>query len=116
MNLVPVAVVSAFIALDVLTGIAKAFATTGFDSSVMREGFYHKIAELLAIVLAYAVDYGLPTLGVPVDVHLSAVCCIYLSFMEVGSIIENLGKINPDLVGPLNKIFAKLREGENEIK
>ena len=103
-----------FIALDVATGIAKAFATTGFDSSIMRQGFFHKLGEIFAVALSMLADIGLPDIGVPLDVQLSGLCCAYLVLMEIGSIIENIGAINPDLVGPLNKIFAKLRGGNND--
>lgn len=112
MSFCPVFVVLVFIALDVATGIAKAFATTGFDSSIMRQGFFHKLGEIFAVALSMIADIGLPDIGVPLDVQLSGLCCAYLVFMEIGSIIENIGAINPDLVGPLNKIFAKLR-GDN---
>lgn len=109
----PVFVVLVFIALDVVTGIAKAFATTGFDSSIMRQGFFHKLGEIFAVALSLIADIGLPDIGVPLDIQLSGLCCAYLVLMEIGSIIENIGAINPDLVGPLNKIFAKLR-GDND--
>lgn len=116
MVLCPVIVVLVFVVLDIVTGLAKAFATSGFDSSIMREGFFHKLGEVLTVVLAYAVDYGLPQVGVPLDVHVSGLCCVYLALMEVGSIIENIGTINPDLVGPLGKIFAKLRGDNNDLE
>lgn len=110
----PVLVVLVFIALDVVTGIAKAFATTGFDSSIMRQGFFHKLGEILAVALTLIADIGLPEIGVPLDVQLSGMCCVYLVLMEIGSIAENIGAINPDLVGPLNKIFVKLRGDNND--
>lgn len=114
MSFCPVFVVLVFIALDVVTGIAKAFATTGFDSSIMRQGFFHKLGEIFAVALSLIADIGLPDIGVPLDVQLSGICCAYLVLMEIGSIIENIGAINPDLVGPLNKIFAKLRGDNND--
>jgi len=114
MSFCPVLVALVFIALDVVTGIAKAFATTGFDSSIMRQGFFHKLGEIFAVALSMIADIGLPDIGVPLDVQLSGLCCAYLVFMEIGSIIENIGAINPDLVGPLNKIFAKLRGDNND--
>lgn len=109
----PVLVVLVFVVLDIVTGLAKAFATTGFDSSIMRQGFWHKLGEIMAVALAFAADYGLPELGIPLDVHIAGLCCTYLVLMELGSIVENIGKINPELVGPLNKIFAKLRGDNN---
>lgn len=110
----PVFVVVVFIALDVVTGIAKAFATSGFDSSIMRQGFFHKLGEILAVALTLIADTGLPEIGVALDVQLSGMCCVYLVLMEIGSIVENIGAINPDLAGPLNKIFVKLRGGNND--
>ena len=109
MNYVSIVIVLAFICLDVVSGLSKAFATTGFDSSVMRLGFFHKLGELLSMALCVVVDVGLPRLGVPVDVDFSAVCCVYLAAMEIGSILENIGAISPEIRQPLSKIFAKLR-------
>ena len=114
MSICPVLVVLVFIVLDILTGIAKSFATTGFDSSIMRQGFFHKLGEVFAVTLALAADIGLPEIGVPLDVKLSGMCCVYLVLMEIGSIVENIGAINPDLVGPLGNIFAKLKGGNND--
>ena len=113
MIICPVLVVLSFVILDIVTGLAKAFATTGFDSSIMRQGFWHKLGELLAVALTLAVDYGAPEIGLPISVHLTGICCAYLVLMEIGSIVENIGKINPALVGPLSKIFAKLRGDDN---
>ena len=110
----PVFVVLVFIVLDIVTGIAKAFATSGFDSSIMRQGFFHKLGEIFAVTLALVADIGLPEIGIPLDAKLSGLCCIYLVLMEIGSIVENIGAINPELVGPLGKIFAKLKGGTHD--
>lgn len=101
-----------FIALDIVSGLVKAFATTGFDSSTMRQGAYHKIGEVLAVCLMAAADFYLPLVGVTVGVSFSAIGCAYFVAMEIGSVLENIGIINPELVGPLSKIFAKLKGGE----
>lgn len=114
MSFCPVLVVLVFIVLDIVTGIVKAFATSGFDSSIMRQGFFHKLGEVFSVTLALAADIGLPEIGIPLDAHLSGLCCIYLVLMEIGSIVENIGTVNPDLVGPLNNIFAKLRGGNDD--
>ena len=109
MNVYAVLAVLVFIGMDVVSGMVKAFSTTGFDSSVMRLGFYHKLGEVLAVGLLAAADFYLPIVGVNVDVSFSAIGCAYFVLMEIGSIIENIGTINPELVGPLTKIFAKLK-------
>lgn len=111
MNVYAVLAVLVFIGMDVVSGMIKAFSTTGFDSSVMRQGFYHKLGEVLAVGLLAAADFYLPIVGVNVNVSFSAIGCAYFVLMEIGSIIENIGTINPELVGPLTKIFAKLKGG-----
>lgn len=111
MNVNAVLAVLVFIGMDVVSGMVKAFSTTGFDSSVMRQGFYHKLGEVLAVGLLTAADFYLPLVGVNVEVSFSAIGCAYFVLMEIGSIIENIGIINPELVGPLTKIFAKLKGG-----
>lgn len=113
MDLLPVAAVLVFVVLDIVTGVVKSFATTGFDSSIMREGFFHKLGELLAVALCVAVDEFLPRMGVSVNIDFSALCCVYLVMMEIGSVLENLGAVNPQLGAVLSKLFSKLKEGEN---
>ena len=109
MNVYAVLAVLVFIWMDIVSGMLKAFSTTGFDSSVMRQGFYHKLGEVLAVGLLVAADFYLPIVGVNVNVSFSAIGCAYFVLMEIGSVIENIGAINPELMGPLTKIFAKLK-------
>lgn len=109
MNVYAVMAVLVFIGMDVVSGMIKALSTTGFDSSVMRQGFYHKLGEVLAVGLFAVADFYMPIVGINVDVSFSAIGCAYFVLMEIGSIIENIGAINPELVGPLTKIFAKLK-------
>lgn len=109
MNVYVMLAVLVFIWMDIVSGMIKAFSTTGFNSSVMRRGFYHKLGEVLAVVLLAATDFYLPIVGVNVDVSFSVIGSAYLVLMEIGSVIENIGAINPELVGPLTKIFAKLK-------
>jgi len=45
-------VTAGFIALDMLTGIVKAFKEKNFTSSVMREGLFHKCGSIITVVFA----------------------------------------------------------------
>ena len=47
-------VVAASILADIVTGLLKAFYTKSFKSSVMRQGLFHKLGELLAVGILYA--------------------------------------------------------------
>lgn len=114
MSYMSIVIVLVFILLDVVSGLLKAFSTTGFDSSVMRQGFFHKLGELLSVALCVVADESLPRLGVLIDVNFSAMCCTYLVLMEIGSVLENIGAVNPELREPLSKIFAKLKGSDTD--
>lgn len=87
-----------FIILDMLTGIIYAFKSTTFSSSVLREGFFHKVALVVVMVCAILIEcliLHMPTLGFSVPILVPA--CVIIIMMEISSIIENLVKINPNL-------------------
>lgn len=101
-------VVGVFIVADFVTGIVKAVKGKQFSSENMREGLYHKCAELFAMLFTFYIQFALPKVGFTIDFPISAMIVTYISIMEIGSIIENIGIINPQLVGPLSEIFEKI--------
>lgn len=97
-----------FIVFDFATGIAKAAYSKQVSSTVMREGLYHKFAEILVIVLAGGIDVACEHLELGFDTPILAVTCGYIVLMEIASIIENIGAMNPDLANsPVFSIFKK---------
>lgn len=86
------------IAMDYISGIAAAASRGDLQSSKMREGLWHKLGEVGAILLAYLVAEEGHYIGLPyqIDLLIPAVI-IWLSVMEITSIIENLTLLNPDL-------------------
>ena len=105
------AVTCGFIALDMLTGIIKAFKDKAYTSSVMREGLYHKCGSIITIIFAVLVDYAQTLLDLGVNVPITIAVCTYIILMECGSIIENVGKITPDIVPEkMRQYFSKLSE------
>lgn len=109
------AIVGLAILLDVITGLVKAYSKGTFETSTMRVGMWHKVSEIFALVLAYFVQYSLPYLNVDYSIPAVSAVSIYIVIMEIGSCIENVGVVNPQLAKPLSKIFAKLKEdGEND--
>ena len=111
MNVCPVAFVVFFIVLDFVTGIIKAFHNGNFNSSVMREGLFHKLGEILALALVGVAQYAMPYFNISVSLPLLTMFSGYCVLMEIGSVIENIGEINPELTKPLNHLFEKLKEG-----
>lgn len=123
-NIIPGIIACIFLIADVVFGIAQAFANQCFESSKMRHGLWHKFGELGAIVLAYIievsgyfVDFG--AIGFPEDLTIPSVMVVsmYIVFMEIGSIIENLCKITPELkTMPFIKYFVKSQEQNDDKK
>jgi toxin secretion/phage lysis holin len=106
-------VTALFIALDMLTGLVKAFKEKKYTSTVMREGLFHKCGSILLVVFGVLVDYAQSFVDIGVTIPVAVAICSYIILMEIGSIIENLGKINPDIVpSKIKPFFSKLKEGE----
>lgn len=90
-------VVAAAILADIVTGLLKAFYTKSFKSSVMRQGLFHKLGELIAVAILYGAQISLPKIGVDANLPLFTVGCGYCVLMELGSILENLRAFTPGL-------------------
>lgn len=108
----PMIIVAALIVVDFFTGLFYAIYSKTFKSSVMREGGGHKLAELLAMGMLYALEYALPMLGVSLPLPLVSCGAVYLALMEIGSIFENLGKVNPEISAFLNDTLKKIKHEE----
>lgn len=100
-------VIVAAILLDIITGLIKAFYTNTFKSSVMRQGLFHKLGELLAVGILYGAQIALPMIGVDAHLPLFPAGVGYCVLMELGSIIENLRSFTPGL----DTILDKHKEG-----
>lgn len=86
------------ILLDILTGIIKGIKLKKFNSKKLRQGGLNKLTEVLVMVFGYVLQYALPYFKVKVDFNILIFICTYLFFMECVSIVENVGKINPDII------------------
>lgn len=71
-----------------------------------------KLGEILTVVLGLVAQYYLPIIGISLECDVVGFLVTYIVIMEIGSIIENIGQVNPDLVAPLSKMFVKLRKDE----
>ena len=105
-----------FILLDIVTGLVKAFMTKTFTSSAMKQGLWSKCGSMLLIVLGVIGEYGMRYIELGITIPLLATFCSYISLMEIGSIIENIGQIDPRIVPSfIKKYFAKITD-ESEVK
>jgi polar amino acid transport system substrate-binding protein len=98
-----------FIVLDMVTGIVKAFKEKNFASSIMREGLFHKCGSVLCVAFGVLVKYAQHYIDIGIIVPVSLPVCAYIIVMEIGSIIENVCTINPQIMPEkLKGFFSKL--------
>ena len=111
------AIAFAFIVLDFLTGLIKAFASNSFTSTKMREGLFHKVGLILCMILGGLVDFAQSYLDLGVSVPVAGAICVYICLMETTSIIENVCKINPQIVpDKLASLFGGLKDDRTRNK
>lgn len=102
-------ITGAFILLDFITGLIKAFKEKNYCSSIMREGLFHKTGSILVIVFGWLVDYAQTFVDLGVQIPVALSLCAYVILMEIGSIIENVCIINPEIMpDKIKGYFAKL--------
>ena len=84
--------------LDFVSGIVMAVKNKNFNSSIMREGLFNKFGSVCVIACAVLIDWGQTYLDLGFTVPVASAMCSYIVLMEVGSILENVGRINKNLV------------------
>lgn len=99
-----------FILFDIVSGFLKAVKGGEVNSSVLREGLFHKAAEVLALIFATTIEYASPYISLPEGLPLVAATATYLCVMEGISVVENLCAVNP----ALSKLFSKYLEKVNK--
>lgn len=100
------------IALDVITGIIKSIKNKKFESSKIRKGGLNKICEIIILILGLILKNALPHFKVVLNFDVLFVISSYIFFMEIVSIIENIGEINDKLIPPkIKNTFKKLKKG-----
>ncbi len=108
-----------FIVLDFATGLFKAFYKKEFSSKIMRQGLFHKAALMLVLLTAFMIDQAQTFVDLGVNIPVGAGACVYIILMEIGSSMENICQMNPDIMpDKLAQVFggagkkAELRENK----
>jgi toxin secretion/phage lysis holin len=104
-----------FMAIDVFTGVLKAVKNKELNSTKAREGIYKKASFILFIAFGYLADYAMDYVDMGFNLPAAATICTLIIVTEAISVLENLGKINPDLVKLVAPFLSALnkKEGEN---
>lgn len=111
MKIILVALV--FNGLDVITGIIGAIRNgETIKSNKLRDGLFKKVGFIFCYVLGIVINYAETILTLPFSVNLVPVICTYAIVTEVFSIIENISKINPDILPEKIKDLIGYKGGE----
>ena len=97
-SLAPVGVALIFNAVDLITGIIGAVKNKDLESGKMRDGIFKKVGFIICYVLAILLDNFGGVVGIQIGIKLLPIICVYVIMTEVVSIIENINRINPDLL------------------
>jgi len=110
-------------AIDYVTGTIVAFKEKSWSSRVARQGLWKKASSLLAVLVAaltdmllsIAVNYAGIVLPFTYKSLLSPLVLVWYTLTELGSIVENAGRMGAPVPQILKNTLSVLREktGEN---
>lgn len=109
-------IVLGFIAFDVVTGLIKAGYNGNYNSAIMRQGGFHKSMEVMAMAVAYFVEYAIVYINIGVDVPAVPAVTVYICIMELISILENICAVNPQMCALFKPYLDKLKGGSDASK
>ena len=102
-----------FIMLDVISGVAAAYARREIESPKLRQGLWHKAGYIFVLFCSIVVEWAMNN-GMDLGFNLPLVMpiCVWISLMEIVSPLENAARINPDLANIPG--FERLKDVEKE--
>lgn len=86
-----------FSGLDYITGVVGAIMRGSLSSSKMRKGLGHKFAYLVTFFLAWFIDFEMNHINLGFTVAITPLVTTGIALIELSSIIENIGEINPEI-------------------
>lgn len=103
-----------FVITDYITGIIGAIMHGDLSSTKMREGLGHKFTYLCVFFVAWFIDFEMKHIDIGFHSALTPIVTIGIVLIELSSIIENIGKINPELIqADFMKIFVDYNKEHN---
>lgn len=91
------AIVCAFVAMDLVTGIMQAVANKTLDSTKMRSGLWHKCGFIMCVILAALVEWAMQFIDLGFTLPLFVPVCAFIILTEIVSIFENVCQLSPEL-------------------
>lgn len=97
-----------FMVLDIVTGFVQAVVNKNVDSTKMKQGLWHKCGFMLAMMFGCLCEYAISYLDLGFYMGIQDAVCIFIIITEIVSILENLGKISPELASTsFMQIFSR---------
>lgn len=107
--------VAIMIILDIVAGFSAAVSRGEVDSKKLREGLMHKVALMLAVTLAIALEYENKMLELGISIPIVTAMSTYIIIMEACSVYENIRRINPEFrFTALEDIFKEFDKKDKE--
>ena len=110
---------TACMAIDYITGSAAACHAGEWSSAIARDGLWHKAGAIIAVVTAALADWiiglimnNIPAVTLPWDytVLLCPVVLVWYILTELGSIVENAGKLGAPIPSFLVHVLAACKD------
>lgn len=97
-----------FTTTDYITGVINAIMHNSLSSMKMRKGLGNKFAYICVFFIAWFIDFETRHIDLGFHSALTPIVTIGIVLIELSSIIENIGKINPELKNaPFMNIFSQ---------
>ena len=106
--------------LDYATGSAAALRAGEWSSKTARDGLWHKLGAMVAVLVAAILDgvirlalEHIPALDLPFEytVFVSVLVLVWYILTELGSIVENAGALGAPIPAWLCRMLAALESG-----
>lgn len=104
-----------FIAVDILTGVVRAWVGKDFKTSIMRAGLGKKAGEISILIIGELLSYALRLPAI--IMNLASFYVIFMEFVSVCENIDELGVPIPKFVKDvINNVDDKLQNGDNHME
>ncbi len=106
--------------LDYATGSAAALRAGEWSSKAARDGLWHKLGAIVAVLVAAILDgvirlvlENIPALELPFEytVFVSVLVLVWYILTELGSVVENAGALGAPVPAWLARMLAALESG-----
>ena len=95
----------ALMGIDILTGLVYAWASKTFQSAKMRSGLAKKCGEMVILIIGMMATYGMS-----IPEYILTGLCLYITFMEFMSVLENLKKLGVPIPGFVDATLNNVSE------